>query len=142
MKKSSWIILGIVVLMTIIILCFYIIKIFFTVYPTEKPSNFCDENTPCPSKSHTCVKLPEKDYPTCQNFMIYEIYECPEGTKKVTITTSPQKIVCLTEEDYVCPEKETINCMPIIIPGSLEEKYCGADYRNWTEENCNVQFLE
>jgi len=42
------------------------------------------------------------------------------------------------EEIYICPEEETINCMPVIIPE--RQKYCSGDYYGWIKENCDVQF--
>ncbi len=44
-----------------------------------------------------------------------------------------------SQPDYVCPEQDTINCMPIVPEDRI--KYCSGDYHEWIEENCETEFL-
>jgi len=47
------------------------------------------------------------------------------------------------EEGYTCPEPQTVNCMPMVLPSdNIESVPCSGPYHDWIKENCpNVEFV-
>ncbi len=41
---------------------------------------------------------------------------------------------------YECPNREHIDCMPIV--SKENQPYCEANYRQWIEENCDVYYTD
>ncbi len=60
----------------------------------------------------------------------------PKKTQ-VTATPSPNN-----NNDYQCPQKERVDCMPIISDEKIELPYCQPEYRSWIEENCAVTYTD
>lgn len=143
--RNFWIIFVVIVLLIIGAILYF--KIFYKSgegpAPIQTNFTFCDADTPCPSKSHTCIKLPENEFPTCEYFLIRENYPCPDGTQIIIAESYPPKLFCVENNlnNYTCPEEKSINCMPIIDPKSPFAKYCDSPYSGWIKENCDVEFV-
>ncbi len=41
---------------------------------------------------------------------------------------------------YDCPPHNSVDCMPLVPVEN--QKYCGADYRQWASEHCGTSFTE
>lgn len=101
-----------------------------------------------------CYKEAKKIYSTCErdweqvqrnrvsfwNFL----KECRQKSKiNQTICKNDFKIAvdkCKNPNNYVCPDVETIDCMPIVQENM--QMYCNNEFRNWAKKNCDIVFLD